>query len=79
MKSIFKIYFIAKGNYKKQLLSMLENCDIKEVYKEVLKYNKLKDFIKKLENTYYDELNELIENKENILKEYKQNSKNKMI
>lgn len=79
MKSIFKIYFIAKGNYKKQLLSMLENCDIKEVYKEVLKYNKLKDFIKKLENTYYDELKELIENKENILKEYKQNSKNKMI
>ncbi|MBW5379040.1 BspA family leucine-rich repeat surface protein, partial [Brachyspira pilosicoli] len=46
MKSILKIYFIAKGNYKKQLLSMLENCDIKEVYKEVLKYNKLKDFIK---------------------------------
>ena len=41
--------------------------------------DKLKDFIKKLENTYYDELKELIENKETILKEYKQNSKNKMI
>ncbi|MEI0566328.1 BspA family leucine-rich repeat surface protein, partial [Brachyspira pulli] len=69
MKSILKIYFIAKGNYKKQLLSMLENCNIKEVYKEVLKYNKLKDFIKKLENIYYEELKELIENKKNILNE----------
>ncbi|MEI0537767.1 hypothetical protein [Brachyspira pulli] len=68
MKSILKIYFIAKGNYKKQLLSMLENCNIKEVYKEVLKYNKLKDFIKKLENIYYEELKELIENKKKYFK-----------
>ena len=58
--------------------NVTNNCDIKEVYKEVLKYNKLKDFVKKLENVYYEELKELIENKENILKEYKQNSKNKM-
>ena len=79
IKSILKIYFIAKGNYKKQLISMLENCDIKEVYKEVLKYNKLKDFIKKLENIYYEELKELIENKENILKEYKKGLNNEKI
>ena len=41
--------------------------------------NKLKDFIKKLENIYYEELKELIENKENILKEYKKGLNNEKI
>ena len=75
IKSILNIYFISKGNDRKKLLNMLENCNIKEVYKEVLKYNKLKDFIKKLENTYYDELKELIENKDSIILEYKKSKK----
>ena len=79
VKSILNVYFASRGNYKKKLLAMLENCDIKEVYKEVIKYNKLKDFIKKLENTYYDELKELIENKENILNEYKKGLNNEKI
>ena len=75
VKSILNIYFIAKGNHKKKLLNMLENCDIKEVYKEVIKYSKLKDFINKLENVYYTELKELIDSKEEIIKKYKQNPK----
>lgn len=75
VKSILNIYFLSKGNNRKKLLAMLENCNIKEVYKEVLKYNKFKDFIKKLENTYYDELNELIENKGSIILEYKKSKK----
>ncbi|MEI0445436.1 BspA family leucine-rich repeat surface protein [Brachyspira intermedia] len=78
-KSILNIYFLSKKvNDRKKLLNMLENCDIKEVYKEVIKYNKLKDFIKKLENTYYDELKELIENKDSIISEYKKSKSNKL-
>nr|WP_300755632.1 BspA family leucine-rich repeat surface protein [uncultured Brachyspira sp.] len=65
IKSILNIYFIARGNHKKKLLSMLEECNIKEVYTESIKYHKLKDFIEKLENVYYDELKELIHKTEN--------------
>ena len=75
VKSILNIYFLSKGNNRKKLLAMLENCNIKEVYKEVLKYNKPKYFIKKLENTYYDELKELIENKKSIILVYKKSKK----
>ena len=80
VKSILNIYFLSKGNNRKKLLVMLETCDIKEVYKEVLKYNNnsIKDFIKKLENNYYDELNELIENKDSIISEYKKSKARKI-
>ena len=40
--------------------------------------DKLKDFINKLENTYYDELKELIENKDSIISEYKKSKSNKL-
>ena len=43
---------------------MLETLDIKELYTELkndkINYKKNKDFIKKLENVYYDKLKELI-------------------
>ena len=64
-KSVLKFYNKCKSrNYKKKLQSMLETLDIKEVYTELINdktyYKKNKDFIKKLENTYYDELKYII-------------------
>lgn len=43
-----------------------ENNDKKEFYKSALKYNKnsVSEFIKKIENTHYEELKELIDSKE---------------
>ena len=64
-KTILKFYNKCKNrNYKKKLQSMLETLDIKELYTELkndkINYKKNKDFIKKLENVYYDKLKELI-------------------
>ena len=43
---------------------MLETLDIKELYRELkndkVNYNKNKDFIKKLENVYYNDIKHLI-------------------
>ena len=54
--------------YKKKLQNMLECLDIKEVYIELnndkINYKKNKEFIKKLENVYYDELDELIKKRQ---------------
>ena len=68
IKTILMFYNACKDRkYKKKLQTMLECLDIKEVYRELnndkINYNKNKEFIKKLENVYYDELEELIKNK----------------
>ncbi|MEI0488602.1 BspA family leucine-rich repeat surface protein [Brachyspira pulli] len=65
IKTVLKFYNKCKSrNYKKKLQSMLETFDIKEVYRELINdktyYKKNKDFIKKLENIYYDELKDII-------------------
>ena len=65
IKTILMFYNACKNKkYKKKHQNMLECLDIKEVYKELnsdkINYKKNKEFIKKLENTYYDELKELI-------------------
>ena len=64
-KTVLKFYNKCKSrNYKKKLQSMLETLDIKELYIELKNdktyYKKNKDFIKKLENIYYDELKDII-------------------
>lgn len=68
IKTILMFYNACKDRkYKKKLQTMLECLDIKEVYRELnndkINYKKNKEFIKKLENVYYDELEELIKNK----------------
>ncbi|OEJ13416.1 hypothetical protein BFL38_01330 [Brachyspira hampsonii] len=65
IKTILKFYNKCKSrNYKKKLQSMLETLDIKELYIELkndrVNYKKNKDFIKKIENVYYDNIKELI-------------------
>lgn len=64
-KTILKFYNKCKNrNYKKKLQSMLETLDIRELYTELINdkihYKKNKDFIKKIENVYYDDIRDLI-------------------
>ena len=69
VKTILMFYNACKDRkYKKKLQTMLECLDIKEVYIELnndkINYKKNKEFIKKLENVYYDELDELIKKRQ---------------
>ena len=64
-KTVLKFYNKCKSrNYKKKLQAMLETLNIKELYTELkndkANYKKNKDFIKKLENVYYDDIKDLI-------------------
>ncbi|MEI0494829.1 BspA family leucine-rich repeat surface protein [Brachyspira intermedia] len=64
-KSVLKFYNKCKSrNYKKKLQLMLETLDIKELYTELkndkANYKKNKDFIKKLENVYYDDIKDFV-------------------
>ncbi len=65
----------------KELDSIVSELDVKKFYKLALKYNKksVAEVIKKLENTHYGELKELIEIKEDIIEEYKKSEKNKKL
>ena len=69
IKTILMFYNACKDRkYKKKLQTMLECLDIKEVYIELnndkINYKKNKEFIKKLENVYYDELDKLIKKRQ---------------
>ena len=75
LELIIKIYsFQSSKSAIKNFEEIINKFDIKEVYKLGLKYNKkaVAEVLKKLENTCYEELKELIEAKEEIIKEYKE-------
>ncbi|WP_295162846.1 BspA family leucine-rich repeat surface protein, partial [uncultured Brachyspira sp.] len=73
----FYLKFCSNKNTQKaikELDSIVSELDVKKFYKLALKYNKksVSEIIKKLENTHYGELKELIDSKEEIIKEYKE-------
>ncbi|WP_304331194.1 BspA family leucine-rich repeat surface protein [Brachyspira innocens] len=72
---VLKIYsFQSSKSATKNLEEITNKFDIKEVYKIGLKYNKkaVSEVLKKIENIHYEELKELIDSKEDIIKEYKE-------
>ena len=75
LELIIKIYsFQSSKSDIKNFEEIINKFDIKEVYKLGLKYNKkaVTEVLKKIENTHYEELKELIDSKEDIIKEYKE-------
>ncbi|WP_300705264.1 BspA family leucine-rich repeat surface protein, partial [uncultured Brachyspira sp.] len=78
--NVLEIYlkFYYNKNTKKAFSELdnllIKSSDIKKFYQAALKYNKksVAEIIKKMENNYYDELKDLIDKKEEIIKEYKE-------